>query len=403
MNNYLIFILFLAGITMPASTNGQITSTFGVILSFINLFFLLLLLSRQKKLDLVNLILGLSFGIAITAFTFLSKYYTYRYGNGLVFIVFFLLTLINTNNNPINLKGYLSILNIANIYLSILSIGIILQVPLITDFIQQYYASFYEELIPNMLFQLKPVTLFGTHSLAGFYDFLFVLLNLMAFKATHQRRFLLATFLFLIFLFFLQSSTSLALLIFSLLILQVELYRYNKHFSYIIYAFELFALIIVLPFANDLIDTALTKMFSDNNGLGGRYADGGNLENNLEYILNNPLSGIGFGYTTDYMYGDSGYLEYALRNSLLGVVAIIFAFCRFVLRNINGKYAYFLLFIYLLFEIGFSNLIYWRGIPIALFSFAFFNQLQRIENKKYQSLLHQTQQESRLLVTNTTN
>ncbi|OSI13300.1 hypothetical protein [Neisseria canis] len=382
MNNYLIFTLFLIGIMAPASIGGVISSTSGVVLSFTSLIFLFILLFRQKRIDLVNIFVGLGFGVAIAAFTFLSKYYTYKYGNGLYFIVFFFLTLINTNHNPLNLKGYLSALTIGNIFFSVLSIGIILEIPAITEIIREYYASFYDDLIPNMLFQLKPVTIFGTHSVAGFYNFIFVLLNIMAFKYTHQKRFLLATFLFLIYLFFLQSSTSLALLLFSLIILQSELYRYNKHFAYVIYGLELLALVVILPFASDLIDSAIDKMFSENNGLGGRYAEGGNLANNLEYIFNNPLQGIGFGYTTEYMYGDSGYLEYSLRNSILGPIAIVFAFCRFILRNIDSKYAYFLILIYLIFEIGFSNLIYWRMTPITLFAIAFFNQLQRLEAQK---------------------
>lgn len=380
----------------PASIGGVISSTSGVTLSFISLIFLFILLFRQKKIDIVNLFIGLGFGVAITVFTVLSKYYTYKYGNGLYFIVFFFFTLINTNHNPLNLKGYLHTLTIANIFFSTLSIGIILEIPAITEIIREYYSSFYDDLIPNMLFQLKPVTIFGTHSVAGFYDFMFVLLNIMAFKYTHQKRFLLATILFLIFLFFLQSATSLALLIASLIILQSELYKYNKHIAYIIYSLELLALVIALPFASDLIGSAIDKLLSENNGLGGRYAEGGNLANNLEYIFNHPLQGIGFGYTTEYMYGDSGYLEYSLRNSIVGALAIIFAFCRFMLRNVDSRYAYFLILIYLFFEIGFSNLIYWRMTPITLFAIAFFNQLQRLEAQKFEQTAPVTHQ-SRLI------
>ncbi|MDO4641789.1 MAG: hypothetical protein Q4A84_08875 [Neisseria sp.] len=392
MNNYLICSLFLFGIFLPASVGGQITSTFGVFSSFVSLACLMVLLFRQNKLDLVNLFLGLAFGIAITAFTFSSQYYSYKYGTGLLFITLFSMLLINSNDNPSNLKSYLSVLIVADIYLVILSLGIIFQIPAITEIIRQYYSAFYPELIPNMLFQLKPVAIFATHSVAGFYDFLFLLLNLMAFKYTHQKKFLLVTFLFLIFLFFLQSSTSLTMLLFSLVVLQVELYRYNKHFAYLIYGLELLALLIMLPFANELIDSVLMKMFSHRNGLGGRYADGGNLANNLEYILNNPLSGIGFGYTTNFMYADSGYLEYSLRNSILGTLAIIWAFTRFTFRNIQGKFALFLTIVYLIFEIGFSNLIYPRMLPITLFAISFFNQLQRLDKNKNQNAIPQRNQ-----------
>lgn len=379
MDNKLIFILFIIGIFTPSSIGGAISSTPAVILSFVGLGILVTILFRQKTVDSVNLLIGLAFGVAITAFTLFSKYDTYKYGNGLLFIILFCLSLINNKNNPNNLQGYLNTLMLANILLAILSFGLILEIPAITDFTNQFYAAFYPELIPNMIFQHKPVTVFATHSVAGFYDFIFLWLNLMAFRFTKQKRYLLSVLFFMIFLFFLQSSTSLTLLLLAALVLQFELYKVNKHFAYFIYILELFCLILLYPAADGLIDSVFVRMFSDNNGLGGRYAEGGNLIHNLNYIMNNPLSGIGFGYSTDFMYADSGYLEYSLRNSILGALAIIFVFCRYILRNIKGPHAYFLIFIYLFFEIGFSNLIYFRMLSITLFTVAFFNQLQRHE------------------------
>lgn len=372
----------LLGIVAPTSIGGQIQPMFAVSVAIFAIPFLNFLLLKQKKIDPINLFIALGVGISLTLFTFLSDYPTYRYGNGLMFIDLFLLSLINNNKNPDDLNIYLKTLVIVNTYLFVLSIFIIFSIPIGIDLISSSYQAFYIELIPNMLAQSKPVTVFGTHSLAGFYDFLFFIVNIAVYKYTRQTKFMIFAIGYMLFLFWLQSSTSLVNFLIAFLIIQAELYKTKKYLFYVLFATELIVAVLAYQIAGDLISQTLGQLFSDRNGLGGRYSEGGNLVNNLHYVMAHPFKGIGFGYTTEFFYADSGYLEYALRDGILGSLGIFIAFSRYILRNVKTGYRYLLLFAYLSFEVGFSNLLYFRTFPITLFSIALFNQMQRIQTAR---------------------
>lgn len=382
MNNLVICLLAIIAIMMPSSLGGvtQPRMIVNITMALLPLYGYLLL--KQKKVDPVNLFIAIGFGVLLTSLTVLSPYPTYRYGNGLMFIVLFALCLLNNDKNPLNLKTYTRTLFILNVFLSFLAFCIILDIPLGIDFISENYQAFYPELIPNMLFQSKPVTVFGTHSIAGFYNFLFFVTNLALYKYTKHLWYLLFASFYMVFLFWLQSSTSLVFFLISFIALQFELYKAQRFLFLLTLTIELFALILAYQMVGDVVDQTLTHLFSEGNGLGGRYSEGGNLANNLEYVMNNPLGGIGFSYTTNFMFADSGYLEYALRGSILATLGVVISFSRYIFRNITTYYRYLFLFAYLAFEVGFSNMIYYRTFGITLFLIALFNQLQRHEQSK---------------------
>lgn len=382
MNNLVICFLVLIGVMMPTSTDGvtQAGRMVNMTMALLPLYGYLLL--KQKKYDPVNLLIAVGVGVLLTLLTITSPYPTYRYGNGLMFIVLFSLCLLNNNKNPLDLKPYLRTLFILNIFFAVLSFLIIFDVPLGVDFIYNNYQAFYPELIPNMLFQSKPVTVFGTHSIAGFYNFLFFVTNLALYKYTKQIWYLLFAFCYMVFLFWLQSSTSLVFFLIAFIALQFELYKAQRFLFFLTLIIELFALVLIYQTIGEVIGQTLDRLFSEGNGLGGRYAEGGNLANNLNYVMNNPLGGIGFGYTTDFMFADSGYLEYALRGSILTTLAVLISFSRYIFRNVTTSYRYVFLFAYLAFEIGFSNMLYYRTFGITLFLIALFNQMQRHEQSK---------------------
>ena len=192
----------------------------------------------------------------------------------------------------------------------------------------------------------------------------------------------------MVFLFWLQSSTSLVFFLIAFIALQFELYKAQRFLFFLTLIIELFALVLIYQTIGEVIGQTLDRLFSEGNGLGGRYAEGGNLANNLNYVMNNPLGGIGFGYTTDFMFADSGYLEYALRGSILTTLAVLISFSRYIFRNVTTSYRYVFLFAYLAFEIGFSNMLYYRTFGITLFLIALFNQMQRHEQSKLNTEAH---------------
>jgi hypothetical protein len=98
------------------------------------------------------------------------------------------------------------------------------------------------------------------------------------------------------------------------------------------------------------------------NGFSGRYSSGsGRIYATLMWIRDHPLSPIGLSYSPNLVFGDSGYVEYFLRGSLLSLVGVYLAFTAAAQRFLGRT----LLWVHvccavMAFELGFSALPLWR-------------------------------------------
>ena len=103
MENLVICFLVLIGVMMPTSADGVMLPgrMVNVTMALLPLYGYLLL--KQKKYDPVNLLIAIGVGVLLILLTITSPYPTYRYGNGLMFIVLFSLCLLNNNKNPLDL------------------------------------------------------------------------------------------------------------------------------------------------------------------------------------------------------------------------------------------------------------------------------------------------------------
>src|SRR6267154_1485260 len=82
-----------------------------------------------------------------------------------------------------NLHWLLATASIVNVCLGVAMVG----ADWGADIMVGYYSNFYEELLPAMVEGLKPVTVFGSHSIAGMFAYLLFFLNFRTYQKTGKQ------------------------------------------------------------------------------------------------------------------------------------------------------------------------------------------------------------------------
>ena len=102
------------------------------------------------------------------------------------------------------------------------------------------------------------------------------------------------------------------------------------------------------------------------------------LRQDLRYIDEHPLQGVGIGYSEALWYGDSGPIELLIRGSVPLLLAVYVGFWSFLKRSVISKpVAVALFLIYFAFEIAYSNLLYLRTVCVLPFVIVYLNGLNR--------------------------
>ena len=274
-------------------------------------------------------------------------------------------------------KRVFFVINILNIVMSIL---IIFSVKAFNDFLISRYSFFYPELVPFMLELKKPVITFSTHSIAGFYMFIFFWLNFKSYVSSGKVIFFVFAICYMVFSIFMLSNTAFGYLLYGI----IELILYfvpKKPLVFLIggsYIFGLFAFFLLVnpDTATQLWNSVNTVLTFQGSGLSGRYSSSGDLVKSLSFLRNNPISPIGMGYDPHLFYGDSGYLIYLIRGSIFLPVAIYTGFWYYLKLNCKSRVDAIKLFLlYMAFEIGISNLEYYRTIAFFPFMIVYLNGL----------------------------
>lgn len=378
-------ILFL-GTFLPTSINGGISSLLGAINMLIFFFILIYLLWTQKKYDLQSIILFLISHIFLLFSTLISPFSEKAFGALIGYLALTLLFCVDLRgaNTRINLKKVFSIFNLIVISIGIL---IVFKNELIQSFISGFYAAYYDELVPRMLYLSKPIITFSTHSLAGLFLLLFFYLNFKTYTTNKSYLSLFYSFLYIFLMYNLSSNSGyLALLIATAIVLFYFVRRKPRKTI----AAIVIALFIMLPFKNStftIVNTAYERVVaittSENNGILGRFGESGNLRNNLIYITEHPFQPIGYGYSSDLKYGDSGLVEYTLRGSIFLALVIYYSFFTFLRKNlVSKKSAFMIFFIFIVFDFTvFSALKYFRTLYLLPFIVVYLNALESNNQK----------------------
>lgn len=371
---------------MPTSIDANISQG----LLYVNLIVLCFLLAAfvivNKKVELKSVVIFLLINALLWFCTLITPLNEYSYGAAFVYFSLSLMYCLKLKH--VALPSYVSKIWVTlNVIMITVSVMIISESPMVTRFIVDYYSSFYPELVPTMMFFQKPVLTFSTHSVAGFYHYLFFYLNFKVFLATKQKLYFIFSLTYLYFCYMVSSTTGYLFMLIG--IVQLLHYFFAQRMPRAVMTGIVLGLLVmfnmdtVTNLYNNIAFSINQKMGSDISGFNGRLGEEGNLQNNLNYIVNNPFRPLGIGYSKEFMYADSGFIETTLRGSILLTMVVYAGFFLFLKKSLHSaKTTYFVFFIFLLFEIGFSNLIYFRTIYLLPVILVFLNHVESLKEAK---------------------
>ena len=242
-------------------------------------------------------------------------------------------------------------------------------VALADQFAVRWYSAFYPALLGNMvLLNDKPVLTFGTHSMAGFMVYLLFYDAYTWWRLGGGRRPLLIALGHLGLLVALTSTTSLALALVAGVQLVVRLAQRHRALvtpTAILVGAAVLATLIYLEYGPvRLWELGTDAVLGDRvRGLLSRYATGGLLASNFEYLSAHPLRPIGLGFSKDLYLGDSGILLSVMRGSLPLALFLYGGWLALCAHTLTSRAAaLWLTVLTVAFEIGFTPLQYFRFI-----------------------------------------
>lgn len=383
-----IVCLLLVGLFFPTSTNG-VHSELCVLMAFAILNGLLLYLAFKHGTRRGAVIfIALPLLIILTACTLpglLRGTSEFDWGTCVKFCSLAILL-------SLNLKGVRAgrsldvaffIANVANM---ICGAAVLLGSQWISDFLPKYYWSFYPELVPTMVALHKPVLTLGTHASAAFFFYVFFWVNWEAYKRRRIRSALFFAFGYFILLLGLTSFSSVGFSVVALVQMTAWCWRNQRKLFFAIVVFSTVVLTVSWRALGDqfedwtLVTGLGSKFFNlDTSGPLARYGGAGLSRGAADYMLNHPLSQIGFGTPPDAAggpaaLGDSGPVEYLLRGSFPVLFLMYFGLYRFLRSNlVLPVHAVALLVTMIAFESAFSLLIYVRSLYLLPFLVIYLN------------------------------
>jgi hypothetical protein len=376
-------LLFVTGIFFPSSINGNLSKAYELGIYVPLLILVSGLLIFQKTYNKINLITSFVMIFSLLLFTLTGSMIFHEVSMGIfpAYLILALVQLLNIHSFEYSQK----LLSVTLIIVSVIQIFFGINIVLINEdvrgFLIDNYSAGYDSLVPTMIGDLKPVTTFGSHSIAGFYFFILFFLNFMTFKVTKKSIFFVTSVLLLLLLVFIRSNTAYLYTAVSFVYMLVGLSRKPLHLVLFLLMICISVALIYVQY-KELIDVLLeydvqTVTGHSGSGLAGRYTSGNYLSVTIDFIKEHPFTPIGLSYSDTLFFTDSGIIVYFLRGSVFLIWSIYFGFFHFLKRNLKGSelelYALFL--IYLVFEVGYPNLINSRSLGCIPFIVIYLNYL----------------------------
>ena len=384
--DFLFCILLIATTLFPSSVNGDQSAQLAImhfLLSVMLIMIFMLSFCRVSKFSLLCTIVILSLYLS---FTLSSEYTDYAFGHALAVLPILFLTLLRV-------RASLSIKSLLRVYYLITLVVFILAYahfysPFLSDVIVEFYAGGYDGLALSFRERLIPVSIFVSHSYAAFFYFsiLFVSWFLFLNGFNKSLNFIIVV-VSLFSMFFLFSGSGYFFTLYSISFIFITLVL-KKSKSYILLLIKAFSLVSVLFFiifyGVQIIPDLAERIIGDSgNGLLSRYADGV-LKENIEYIANSPIVGLGFSYSDKYYYTDSDYVVMALRFGLLGSALFFISVFLFINSNLNMQivFKFFMILSVFIFMISMPLSLYHRSVPFFVLFILLFRSLHKSINAK---------------------
>ncbi|MGH9161293.1 MAG: hypothetical protein ACRD2X_15085 [Vicinamibacteraceae bacterium] len=264
-------------------------------------------------------------------------------------------------------------------------------------FIKAYYTAFYPTIHISMLdWHDKPVLTFATHSIAGFFYYLFFYLNFRTYAVTGSGAALAAAVGHIALGLALRSTTGSILLTLAAGQLAVAVYR--RHGRQVAWL-PLVAPVVIVGLLVSQADRLLASIEpvreivvgTESSGLLSRYSSTGMLGGNLRYLNDSPFSPLGFNYGLehDLFYGDSGFIQFLLRGSLPLVLLVYGGLYGFLRSNLRSRTDVRWLYIVILaFDLGIVSLFSFRITSFLVFMIVYLNSLERSRSTGVQAEHH---------------
>lgn len=251
----------------------------------------------------------------------------------------------------------------------------------IHDFTIKHYTQLYETATRDAVALHKPIFTFSINTFASFFYCIIFYLSYQTYQSLRIFRFRVYCYLLCVINLLLFSNTS---LFFSIIMLYYLLKTNKSLFFLIMHLLLICAAITYLAYDHsEMIVKYVSAFSSKHNGFLGRYfGDYASQASNLQYI--NSFYFIGFTIidNTKLSYTDSGYILYYLMGGFITVLLIYIALYNFFKANLSGEDFWFLLVIFLLFEMALPVLIYYKVFFAMPFVILYLQNLKRYKDSK---------------------
>ena len=387
--NSLVYFLILFTVFFPSSIDSDFyrvdISIFGFILFGI-LFFLLYFKYYRVSLVAVATLLLL---ISVLLFkTIISDYSEYAFGYALSLLPMLMLGSLRVRRVPSLRKPLIAYYSAVILVFILAYAGFVFQP--ISYFIVSNYSGGYVGLSNNYQNSFRPVSIFISHSYAGFFYFLLIFSSrYLIFYGANRILNCLIICICLFSLLQLNSGSSYFFFLYSLIFLGASFVfcgSTDKLTRFLIFVVLLFFSLFSIYYLSDSFSIYIERIIGDDrNGLLSRYTDGV-LKDNIQYILENPLVGIGFSYSTHFYYTDSDYIVSLLRFGLVGAVIYYFYMLWFLFRNfgaaLNSFFIVFFISSFLFFMVSMPVFSFLRTAPVLILLALLFNAVALSERQK---------------------
>lgn len=371
MRNFIIVSLFLLGIFLPTSLNYTILVGYVGGYSVALCLILFLWKIRDATFPVNNLVIAFFIMFILLIATWTTPLNDYSLGALLPITAFVLIFCLNLNEIKLSRKS-IKLFNVINVFFLVSGMSIVLDVQYVKDIFLRYYNDYYQNLLPNMFRENKPVLFFSSHSRGAFHLFLFFFASFVAYKHLRRRVYLLFCVGYIVLLLNLKSNTAYLFLVVSLIILVSYLFK-GKLSMVLLSLIPVSVLLLfyadgIMTFTSTLAAEMQYSLGSNKNGILGRFGDGGQLVQNLEFIKNNPFRPVGLGYSENLFFSDNGMVLYTLRGTVVLTILIYLGLYWFLRRNLEYNYQiYTLFFAFLLMDLAAPALTYFRTLFILPF------------------------------------
>jgi hypothetical protein len=356
------FLLCLVLLFLIARTIGLVS--FSIYMSFFCIVPLLLLFTYTSGMRRTALVETIGFGVL--AFVYSMKLERMRLPEWIV--------------------RFYAVVNIINITAGLM---ILAGSESVNHFLVDHYSAFYPELVPNMLLLRKPVLTFATHSLAGFFFYLFFYASFQTYKLNRKGPYLAFSVCYVFLMIALLSNSGLILAALGTLQILYHFWFTSRHKSIWVSIIVLVtcaaagfqvgfrAFNPVIETWNNAAEVVDTVIVAPESGFISRWGPGGIMSQDIEYLKQHPFSPIGTGMREGWTPGDIGFMNYLLMGSVMLVVFVYGGLFYFLKRTLKSKGdAYFLFCAIVLFELGFSTLTYFRMLYLLPFFVIYLNGLR---------------------------